>query len=258
MFCNKCGKEIPNDSRVCKFCGSAINQQQTVDYNVDTTNTVKIKKKLYQQWWFWLIIVFLFIGVVAVTTEETGENIATVGNTNTTTPREELPEVLVIDFTEMPKDVVEAWFKTSNIDGSITEEYSNTVKKGSIIKQSIEPKTIIHEGDKVVVTYSLGREPTTEEKNALRKAESYSSTMHMSKKGIYNQLTSQFEGFSKSTAQYAIDNIEANWNENALEKAKSYQTTMNMSKKAIYNQLISTFEGFTKSEAQYAIDHLDD
>ena len=100
---------------------------------------------------------------------------------------------------------------------------------------------------------------SNEEKNALKKAEFYSSTAHMSKKGIYEQLTSEYgENFTKEAAQYAIDNIEADWNLNALEKAKNYQSTANMSKKAIYEQLISDYgEKFTKSEAQYAIDHLD-
>ena len=67
------------------------------------------------------------------------------------------------------------------------------------------------------------------------------------------------EGFTKEAAQYAIDNIEADWKANALEKAKSYRDTMSMSKNAIYKQLISEYgEQFTKTEAQYAIDHLDD
>ena len=84
--------------------------------------------------------------------------------------------------------------------------------------------------------------------------------MHMSKSGIYKQLTSEYgEGFTAEEAQYAIDNIVVDWNANALEKAKSYQTTMNMSKSRIYEQLTSEYgEGFTAEEAQYAIDHLDD
>ena len=110
----------------------------------------------------------------------------------------------------------------------------------------------------MTVTYSLGKEPTTEEKNALKKAESYSKTLNMSKQGIYNQLTSAFEGFTSEAAQYAVDNVDADWKANALEKAKSYQSTMSMSKQGIYNQLTSSIEGFTKEEAQYAIDHLDD
>ena len=82
---------------------------------------------------------------------------------------------------------------------------------------------------------------------------------HMSKKGIYKQLTSEYgEGFPEDAAQYAIDNIKADWNANALEKAKSYYENMSMSKSAVYDQLISEYgEKFTESEAQYAIDHLD-
>lgn len=48
----------------------------------------------------------------------------------------------------------------------------------------------------------------TEYKNALKKAKTYSDIMHMSKKGIYNQLTSEIEGFKEDAAQYAIDNLE--------------------------------------------------
>src|SRR5699024_9649331 len=59
--------------------------------------------------------------------------------------------------------------------------------------------------------------------SALTKAETYSDMMHMSKKGIYEQLTSEYgEDFSDEAAQYAIDNVEADWNQNALEKARSY------------------------------------
>lgn len=83
--------------------------------------------------------------------------------------------------------------------------------------------------------------------------------MHMSKKGIYDQLTSEYgENFPADAAQYAIDNIKADWNANALETAKTYYKDMSMSKNAVYDQLISEYgEQFTESEAQYAIDHLD-
>lgn len=95
--------------------------------------------------------------------------------------------------------------------------------------------------------------------NALKKAETYSSMMHMSKKGIYNQLTSEYgEKFSADAAQYAIDNLKANYKLNALEKAKSYQKSMSMSKQGIYDQLISEYgEKFTEEEAKYAIEHLE-
>lgn len=99
----------------------------------------------------------------------------------------------------------------------------------------------------------------TEYKSALRQAETYSDTMHMSKQGIYDQLVSEYGGqFTEEAAQYAIDNLDANWNENALKSAQNYQETMAMSPAAIYDQLISEYgEKFTEEEAQYAVDNLE-
>ena len=91
----------------------------------------------------------------------------------------------------------------------------------------------------------------------MNSAQSYSRLMHMSKQGIYNQLTSSAEKFSPEAAQYAVDNVKADWNANALESAKSYQKTMNMSPEAIRSQLTSSAEGFTEEEADYAVSHLD-
>lgn len=94
--------------------------------------------------------------------------------------------------------------------------------------------------------------------SALTKAESYSDMMHMSKKGLYDQLTSEYgEQFSADAAQYAIDNVQADWKQNALEKARPYQDNMSMSPAAIHDQLTSEYgEQFTQPEADYAIENL--
>ena len=83
--------------------------------------------------------------------------------------------------------------------------------------------------------------------------------MHMSKQGVYDQLTSEYgEQFTPEEAQYAIDNVTADWKANALAKAKDYQDTMSMSPEAIRDQLSSEFgEKFTQEEAAYAIENLD-
>ncbi len=100
---------------------------------------------------------------------------------------------------------------------------------------------------------------SAEYKNALKKAKIYSDTMHMSKRGIYDQLVSEYgEKFPEDAAQYAVDNLDADWNANALAKAKEYQKLMAMSVSAIYDQLTSDYgEKFTAEEAQYAIDNLE-
>ena len=98
-----------------------------------------------------------------------------------------------------------------------------------------------------------------EYKNALAKAEQYNEWAHMSKQGLYDQLTSEYgEAFPADAAQYAIDNLQADYKANALEKAKTYYYDMNMSKSGVYDQLISEYgEQFTAEEAQYAIDNLE-
>ena len=107
---------------------------------------------------------------------------------------------------------------------------------------------------------SAGKSSNQEYQNALTKGLSYARNLHMSKKAVYDQLTSSYgEGFSADAAQYAIDNMTGvDWNANALEKAKQYYYNMSMSKSAVYDQLTSEYgEQFTASQAQYAIDHLD-
>lgn len=99
-----------------------------------------------------------------------------------------------------------------------------------------------------------------EYRNALRSAKTYSDMMHMSKQGIYDQLTSEYgDQFDVEAAQYAIDNLNADYNENALKCGENYKKTMHMSKARIYDQLTSeNGEKFTSEEAQYAIDNLDE
>ncbi|MGE9896646.1 Ltp family lipoprotein [Anaerovoracaceae bacterium SGI.195] len=101
-------------------------------------------------------------------------------------------------------------------------------------------------------------EVSAEFKSALKKAKSYSETMHMSKQGIYDQLTSEYgEKFPAEAAQYAVDNLKADYKKNALEKAKDYRDTMDMSTESIRDQLTSEYgEKFTQEEADYAIANL--
>lgn len=96
--------------------------------------------------------------------------------------------------------------------------------------------------------------------SALNKATEYANTMNMSKAGVYDQLTSQYgEKFSAAAAQYAVDNVQADWNTNALAKAKQYQNQLSMSPAAIHDQLVSADgEKFTEAQANYAIQHLND
>lgn len=96
--------------------------------------------------------------------------------------------------------------------------------------------------------------------SALAQADTYANDMHLSKKGLHDQLTSEYGGqFTKKAADYAVKNVEANWNKNALAQAKTYQNDMHLSPAAVHDQLTSEYGGqFTEKQADYAIKHLND
>ena len=140
-------------------------------------DTAELKMPFSKIGWYWIIIVLLVVVI--------GSNGSSDNNTSTSNYQKDTTvEITVADFSTMSKDEVQAWFDTNKVNGKITEEYSSSIAKGSFIGQSITTNTVIHQGDKITVTYSLGKEPTTEEKNALIKADSFYKTMYMSKQGI--------------------------------------------------------------------------
>lgn len=127
-------------------------------------------------------------------------------------------------------------------------------------KQSSTETTSVTKAPSKKVAKAEPKKPSvpTEYISALSKAGTYSDSMYMSKKGIYEQLTSEYgEKFSPAAAQYAIDHVSADWNKNALKKAKTYQEDMAMSPEGIRDQLTSDYgEQFTPEEANYAVSHL--
>lgn len=94
-----------------------------------------------------------------------------------------------------------------------------------------------------------------EHSNAKKRAESYLKSGHFSYDGLYQQLTSEYgEGFPPDAAQYAMDNIEVDWNEEAVEAAESYLSWSAMSRSDLLQQLTSEYgEGFTQEQAEYAV-----
>lgn len=179
----------------------------------------KNKKAIYKRPWFIVLAIIIILGTVGESSYED----STVANNKT------------ISEVEQNQD--------KEINNNQGEEKDVLVKEN---EEKVEEKE-----EKV-------EEVPKEYKSALRKAKVYSDTMSMSKEGLYDQLTSEYgEKFSDEAAQYAMDNLEADWNKNALKKAKTYSDTMSMSKVGLYDQLTSEYgEKFTEEEAQYAVDNL--
>lgn len=95
---------------------------------------------------------------------------------------------------------------------------------------------------------------SSEQSRAKSMAQRYLRTMSFSKSELKNQLV--FEGFNDFDAQWAVDNIDADWNEQAVKKAEDYTRLMDMSNQGLYDQLI--FDGFTSEQARHGIDNMKD
>lgn len=170
--------------------------------------------------------------------------------TKTVSPEQEAKESSISEKSSLSekRKIEESMSKSMS---SLKSEKSASESKNKKIAKEVSEATKSSE--------SSSKKIPREYVSALIKGQEYADRMYMSKKAVYNQLTSDYgEKFSSDAANYAISNIKANWNKNALHKAKEYQEEQNMSPDAIYDQLTSDYgEQFTPDEANYAIQHLE-
>ena len=96
--------------------------------------------------------------------------------------------------------------RIAEIDKSIEEKKKESIKKENNTNEEVTKKEEIKKDTQV--EKQIPKEYTI----AIKKARIYSDNMHMSKKGIYNQLISDYrEKFPPEAAQYAVDNLNANY-----------------------------------------------
>jgi len=243
--CKHCGAEIAADAKVCPQCGG------------------KNKKPLFQKWWFWTLIVIVAIG--AIGSNGPKKNTAP-SQTETDRANENLKPSNKPSEPELQENQIQSQFSsTPDSEEQPTPQKSTEQESDdSILSQpnGTKEKDEQPEKEEISVDTSAPQQDDgapMEHRTALIKAESYSELMHMSKAGIYDQLTSEYgEKYSPEAAQYAIDNMDTDWNANALAKGQDYSDTMHMSKAGIYDQLISEYgEKFTADEAQYAVENIE-
>lgn len=120
-----------------------------------------------------------------------------------------------------------------------------------------EPETVVQESADVVVGTTPEpvaetpvvnqKQPTLGERQAVRAAQNYIDFKAFSKSGLIEQL--EFEGYSRTEAEYGVENITVDWNEQAALSAKAYLEYSNFSRSGLIEQL--KFEGFTTAQAQY-------
>jgi len=129
--------------------------------------------------------------------------------------------IIIVSVLSIPdEEKVEADGSTDAVVASETAEGEEALEE----ETSAEKEENMEEVEKVPGEYTA----------ALKKAKTYASVMHMSKVSVYDQLTSEYgEKFTPEQAQYAINNVVADWKNNALSKARTYANEMNMSDSSV-------------------------
>lgn len=80
MYCRKCGGIVQEDWKICPCCGNPLkedglqNELQSKEKIVKSEKRMKRKKPIYKRVWFWILIVFVALGVSVFGTEEDGEH----------------------------------------------------------------------------------------------------------------------------------------------------------------------------------------
>lgn len=97
MYCQKCGKELPDGAKFCAECGSTASAESP------KPTKEKKKKPIFARWWFWVIVII--IAVAACSGE--GETEAPDGDNHVDQIVETQPKEIVIEVS--PEDLHTAY-----------------------------------------------------------------------------------------------------------------------------------------------------
>ncbi|MDF4082352.1 Ltp family lipoprotein [Bifidobacterium longum] len=171
----------------------------------------KPKKPIWKQWWFWVIIVVVVVLDIAIiggagnsqgggsaVDSSSAQSVAPKSTQKATPKKDAKLTGITASYSGSIKDGEQVTDKTSGI--TVTAKYDDGTTKnvtgwkiqnpGAVNINAPTEFTIEYEGQTAKV--SIQAQPPVEYQNALNKAKSYSDMMHMSKQGIYDQLTSEY------------------------------------------------------------------
>jgi Host cell surface-exposed lipoprotein len=137
--------------------------------------------------------------------------------------------------------------KTVTVEKTVTETVSAEAEEA----EPVEEEAPVEEAKPV----EEAPEYTTAQENAIASAENYLDFSAFSKKGLIEQLSSEYgDGFSKADAIFAVKHIDVNWNEQAAKSAKNYLDFSSFSRSGLIEQLESEYgDGFTHAQAVYGV-----
>lgn len=251
MNCPNCNNIVPDNSDVCNKCGYIFNNYTPYpnyqNINQYTTNNISNTQNNSHTGLGIASFILSILGCTSLIGLILG--IIDVCNKNNRKKALSIAAIVIssiwillsIVFIAMPTE--DGSSQTSSISNETTERYVDDIdddtSKNTEIKSTTEEITDKDDG------------LTTGQKNALKTADSYLSSMAFSHDGLIDQLI--YEKYSEEDATFAADNCGADWNEEAVESAKSYISSMAFSYEGLISQL--EYEKYTHEEAVYGVDN---
>ena len=100
--------------------------------------------------------------------------------------------------------------------------------------------------------YDTENEPegTVGQEQCLQCADNYLDVGGYSEKGLREQL--EYEGFESTDIDWALDNVEVDWDEQCAQCANNYMDVGGYSASSLREQL--AYEGFTDSQIEYGLE----
>ena len=191
---------------------------------VETPPAAKAKKPIYKRWWAIALAAVFVIGGISQAMADDAKPVADTPTASA--PVEEKSEPTA-------KEPVEKKAEPK------AEEAPETTQAPSPKSKPAPPKPTM----------------TVAQEEAIEAAESYLDSGHFSKKGLFDQLTSEYgEGFAKKDVKFALNHVKADYNAEAREAAESYLDSGHFSRNSLMDQLTSEYgEQFTKAQAAQAV-----
>lgn len=135
------------------------------------------KKPVYKKWWFWAIVILIMAVIGSAGSDNNSntdsENVVNESSNNTMSVAkcESDDMVEMIDLSAMGANDIAKWVSDNGFSYKVgAASYSDTIEREALLSQSIKAGEKVCKGSELTVTYSLGKEPSTEYKNALAKA----------------------------------------------------------------------------------------
>ena len=100
---------------------------------------------------------------------------------------------------------------------------------------------------------AVAQDLTRSQKNAVRSANAYLSFSGFSRKGLIDQLSSEYgDGYEVDDATKAVDSLTVDWSQQAVRSAQQYLNMMGFSCKGLIQQLSSDFgDKYTVEQATF-------